>query len=111
MNKDTVAGKFEQVKGQMKQKVGEATGNQKLANSGTLDEVKGAARETWGKGKDAANDVAASKRADAEVQSAQAKTSGEQKAHDIRSKISSTAQNVKENIEEKIDEFKERHSH
>ncbi len=111
MNKDTVAGKVEQVKGQIKQKVGEATGNQRLANSGTLDEVKGAARETWGKTRDAAHDVADSKRAEVNADTAQAKATQEAKANDIRAKVASTAQNVKENISEKIDEFKERHTH
>src|SRR5277367_5210567 len=54
MNKDQVTGKVEQVAGRVKQGVGETVGNQKLANQGVADQVKGAARETWGNVKDAA---------------------------------------------------------
>jgi uncharacterized protein YjbJ (UPF0337 family) len=54
MNKDTVEGKFDQVSGAVKQKAGEVFGNQKMANSGVADQVKGAAKETWGNAKDAA---------------------------------------------------------
>ena len=42
MNRDIAAGKFDQVKGKVKQSVGEAVGNDRLANSGTVDQVKGA---------------------------------------------------------------------
>src|SRR6202021_3346243 len=54
MNTQKVEGKFDQVAGKIKQSVGEAVGNQKLANSGVADQVKGAAKETWGNAKDAA---------------------------------------------------------
>ena len=54
MNKDTVAGKFDQVTGKVKQSVGEAIGNQKLANSGAADRSKAQPRKTWGNTKDAA---------------------------------------------------------
>ncbi len=52
MNKETVTGKFDQVAGAIKQKVGEAFKDQSLANSGVAEQVKGAAKETWGKAKD-----------------------------------------------------------
>ncbi|MHB8388965.1 MAG: CsbD family protein, partial [Acidobacteriaceae bacterium] len=55
MNKDQVEGKTDQVAGKIKQKVGEAVGNDNLANRGVADQVKGAAKETWGNVKDAAN--------------------------------------------------------
>ena len=51
MNKDQVSGKVEQVVGEVKQSVGEALGNEKLANQGVVDQVKGAAKETWGDAK------------------------------------------------------------
>ncbi|WP_058188841.1 CsbD family protein [Terracidiphilus gabretensis] len=54
MNTDQVKGKAEQVVGKIKQGTGQAVGNDKLANSGVADQVKGAARETWGNVKDAA---------------------------------------------------------
>ena len=43
MNKDQISGKTEQVTGKIKQKVGEAVGNQNMANRGMADQVKGAA--------------------------------------------------------------------
>ncbi len=46
---------MEQVAGRVKQGVGETLGNQKLANQGVADQVKGAAKETWGNAKDAAD--------------------------------------------------------
>ena len=54
MNKDQVTGKVEQAAGWVKQEVGEVIGNQKLANQGVAEQVKGAAKETWGDVKDAA---------------------------------------------------------
>ena len=41
MNKEEVSGKFDQVAGKVKQKVGETVGNQKLANSGAAEQIKG----------------------------------------------------------------------
>jgi uncharacterized protein YjbJ (UPF0337 family) len=57
MNKDEISGKVDQVVGKVKQGVGEAIGNQKVANQGVIDQAKGAAKETWGNAKDAANQV------------------------------------------------------
>src|ERR1035438_3937096 len=57
VNKDQVSGKAEQALGKVKQSVGETLGNEKLANQGVVDQAKGAAKETWGKAKDAAKEV------------------------------------------------------
>jgi uncharacterized protein YjbJ (UPF0337 family) len=57
MNKDQVAGKIAQALGKMEQSVGERVGNQKLANRGVVNQVKGAAKETWGDAKDAAKQI------------------------------------------------------
>jgi uncharacterized protein YjbJ (UPF0337 family) len=102
MNKDTVAGKFDQMKGKVKQSVGEAVGNERLADSGAADQVKGAAKETWGQAKDAAHAVADD--ANARAQDRQAET-----GHDVREKITSTAQNVKNAVSAKVDEIKREH--
>jgi uncharacterized protein YjbJ (UPF0337 family) len=104
MNKDTVTGKAEQVAGKVKQAFGEAVGNQKVANSGASEQIKGAARETWGKTKDTAHDIADSHRADAQAK-------GEVKANNLRDKVTTTAQNIKNDISTKLDEVKERHTH
>ena len=66
MDKDQVAGKFDQTVGKAKEKLGEAVGNQKLANQGVADQVKGAAKETWGNAKDAARTTRRSPRGETE---------------------------------------------
>jgi uncharacterized protein YjbJ (UPF0337 family) len=48
MNKNEAAGKAEQAKGAVKEKVGEWTGNKDLETSGNVDQVKGKVRETAG---------------------------------------------------------------
>jgi uncharacterized protein YjbJ (UPF0337 family) len=98
MNRDTTEGKFDQFKGNVKQSVGEAVGNDKLANAGVADQVKGAAKEAWGNAKDAAQSVANDNHAHAEAH-----------GHDVREKITSTAQNVKNATNEKAAEIKAEH--
>jgi uncharacterized protein YjbJ (UPF0337 family) len=98
MNRETTEGKFDQMKGKVKESVGEAVGNQKLANSGAADQVKGAAKEAWGNTKDAARSVANDAHARAEAHN-----------HDVRSKITSTAQNAKNSINDKVQAIKEDH--
>ncbi len=91
MNNDQVSGKFDQAKGKVKQGIGEAVGNQDMANSGTADQVKGAAKETWGNVKDAAN------------------KNTEDQAHNTRQNISDKVENMKERANEKIDSVKDQH--
>lgn len=91
MNKDQVAGKVDQVAGKVKQGVGEAVGNDDLANRGVADQVKGAAKETWGNVKDTAD------------------KSHEQHAHDTRENISRKVEDTKNRVNEKIDAIKEQH--
>jgi uncharacterized protein YjbJ (UPF0337 family) len=98
MNRDTTEGKLDQLKGKVKQSVGEAVGNDKLANSGTADQVKGAAKEAWGNAKDAVKAVSGDAHAHAESH-----------GHDVREKITSTAQNVKNATNEKAEEIKAEH--
>ena len=99
MNEDQIFGKIQQAVGKVKQGVGETLGNEKLANQGFVDQVKGAAKETWGNAKDASK----------EVQQSHQKVSTD-KAHERRNKVSQSVQNAKEKANEKIDELKERHS-
>jgi uncharacterized protein YjbJ (UPF0337 family) len=98
MNRDTAEGQFDQLKGKVKQSVGEAVGDNKLANSGTADQVKGAVKEAWGNTKDAAQAVADSAHAHAQAH-----------GDDVRAKITSTAQNVKDATNEKAEEIKLEH--
>ncbi len=48
-NKDEVGGKWEQVKGTVKDKVGEATGDRELEAEGEMQNAEGETQETWGK--------------------------------------------------------------
>jgi uncharacterized protein YjbJ (UPF0337 family) len=52
----TLKGKFNQAAGSVKQAVGEATHNDRLANSGAAQQVKGHAEEAWGSVKSAATE-------------------------------------------------------
>jgi uncharacterized protein YjbJ (UPF0337 family) len=45
MNQEQVSGKIDQAVGKVKQSVGEAVGNDKLANKGVIEQAKGAAKE------------------------------------------------------------------
>lgn len=106
MNKENITGKLDQVAGKVKEKIGEAVGDQKLANSGAAQQVKGAAKEAWGNAKDTAAEVGDKARAQSHAETADLKERSEEKAHDIREKITSTAQNVKDKINAKLDDVK-----
>ncbi len=110
MNKETIQGTLEQAAGKVKEAFGEATGNQKIANSGAAEQIKGVARETWGQTKDAASQIGDSQKVETNAAAEQHKESASDTAHDIRSKIVSTAQNVKHSVEEKLDELKQKRS-
>jgi uncharacterized protein YjbJ (UPF0337 family) len=86
MNKENLEGKFDQIAGAVKQKTGEALHDQGLANSGVADQVKGAAKETYGNAKDVAEENRANR------------------ADNARDHIVNAAQNVKDNINAKLDE-------
>jgi len=109
MNIDKAEGKFDQVAGKVKQRVGEAIGNQKMANAGAAEQIKGAAKETWGHAKDAANAVNEDNQTKARVEGESLKARAEEKAHDVREKITSTAQNVRSSVNEKLDNIKREH--
>lgn len=93
VNKDQVSGKFDQATGKVKEKVGETIGNQRLANEGLADQVKGAAKETWGNAKEVAHDNADTNRREAE-----------QNANDTRERIANKVQDMKERVNEKIEQ-------
>ena len=109
MNTEKVEGKFDQVAGKIKQGVGEAVGNQKLANAGAAEQVKGAAKETWGKAKDTAEVVREDQRSKASAKGKDLKYRAEDKAHSAREKFTTTAQNIKNKVSEKLDHIKSEH--
>ena len=109
MATETITGKFDQLKGQVKQSIGEATGNEELANSGAADQVKGAAKEAWGNTKEAAQAVSDDARAEAEARREQAEAERHEKAHSVRDSIVDAAQNLKDSVIRHTDEVKAKH--
>jgi uncharacterized protein YjbJ (UPF0337 family) len=95
---NTLKGKFDEVAGKVKQSVGEAINNDKVANEGTAQQVKGHAEQAWGSVQESAHGKAADIKANHEADH-------NNKAHDVRESITSTAQNVKEKIQNAL------HSH
>ncbi len=51
MNKDEIKGKAKEVKGQIKQGIGEATGDEQLHDEGVADELAGNVQDAFGKGR------------------------------------------------------------
>lgn len=90
MNKEKLEGKFDQIAGAVKQKTGEALDDQSLANSGVADQVKGNAKEAYGNAKDVAHENRA------------------ERADSARDRVVDTAQNVKNNVNAKLDEMRDR---
>jgi uncharacterized protein YjbJ (UPF0337 family) len=109
MNTEKVEGKFDQVAGKVKQSVGEAVGNQKLANAGAADQIKGVAKETWGNAKDTAAVVRDDNATTAAAQRDDLKYRAETSAHNLREKIVDTAHNAKDKVNQKLDEIKREH--
>ena len=109
MDHNIAEGKFDQLKGKVKQTVGEAIGNDKLANSGTADQVKGNLKEAWGHTKDAVHAIADDARAQTAVKREAAKEQSSQTAHNVRETIASGAQRAKDGIAAKAEEVKFEH--
>ncbi len=97
MNKSNVSGKLDQAVGSVKQAVGEAVGNEKLANKGAAQQVKGEVKETWGNVKDSANEAHAT-----------AQTKAHADGHDLRDKVTTAAENAKRSVSEKLDNFNDK---
>jgi uncharacterized protein YjbJ (UPF0337 family) len=51
MNKDELKGKGKQIKGDIKQRVGNATGNERLRDEGAADELEGNVQNKFGEGR------------------------------------------------------------
>jgi len=90
----TIKGKYNEAAGKIKQGVGEAINDQSLANKGAAQQVKGHAEQAWGSVKEAAHETKNRKQ-----------PAAEQKAHDVRESITSTAQNAKEHVQAGVDKF------
>lgn len=88
----TVKGKLNEAAGSIKQSIGEAVGNEKLANQGAADKMKGHAQEAWGSVKEGAADLKTQHEAEASAEK-----------HDAREKMTSTSANVRDKIERGVD--------
>lgn len=93
MNEDTIAGKLKSIGGKIEEKAGEVFGNEKVADSGAANQVKGATQETWGNVKDAAHDATSS-------------TTTQAEAHDARTGVVNSAENLKDKVSHGIDNLK-----
>jgi uncharacterized protein YjbJ (UPF0337 family) len=51
MNKDEVKGKGKEIKGDIKQRVGKATGDERLHDEGVADELEGNVQNKFGEGR------------------------------------------------------------
>ena len=91
----SIKGKFDEVAGKVKQGVGETFNDQSMANSGAAQQVKGHAEQAWGSVKEAAQDTKDRKEPQAEAES-----------HNVRDKVASAAENVKEHVKAGVDSFK-----
>jgi uncharacterized protein YjbJ (UPF0337 family) len=97
MNTDQIKGKANQVAGKMKQGAGEMVGNDRLANEGVADQLKGSVQETWGNVKDAAYEAAKTREHERH-----------EKAAETRQNIARNVHDANERANEKIDTYKER---
>ena len=103
MNTDQIKGKLQDAIGHIKQGAGEAVGNDKVANEGLADQVKGSTRETWGNVRDAADTGTTTSRVDVADRT-------EDTASNTRSTLSEKLHEAKAAINDRIDEFKAEHN-
>ncbi len=100
MNKETLEGKFDQVSGAVKQKVGETFNDQSLANSGVAEQIKGAAKETWGKAKDVVSEKKDDAASRASAEKDDTRIRAQNSSDNLRDKIVNKVQDLKESAEE-----------
>ncbi len=109
MNDSKASGIFDEAKGKLKQTVGETFDNQKLANEGAADEVKGHAEQTWGSIKDTAHDLVNNNARETPFDPSNPSYStdpvyrDEPTGHDLRDGITHAAESIKESIQRGLD--------
>ena len=101
LNESSIKGKFDELAGKAKQAFGEGTDNNRVANEGAAQEVKGHTEQAWGSVKGGAQDAAdeAKARHDAQVTA---------EGHDAREKATSTAESLKDRVEAGVDRLLKR---
>ncbi|MHB1022151.1 MAG: CsbD family protein [Acidobacteriaceae bacterium] len=108
MNKHTVRGKIDQTAGRIKEKVGDALGNQKLANAGVAEQIKGIAQQTYGNVQDTIK--ATTKHAQAQLQSHKNDMHhySNEKSKEVRGNIRETVEGAQKKVNTTLDNFKEK---
>ena len=97
VNDSTAKGKWNEAVGNVKQSVGEAVGNDKMANEGAADQVKGQAQQTWGSVKDGFS-----------TEQDRHEETSEAHAHNARESVVSGAEKLKNSIENGVDHMTHR---
>ena len=97
MNDSKAEGSFNELKGKIKQGVGETFNDQSLANEGAADQVKGHAQQTWGSVKDTAHNLTHSDTATHE------KLEAEHDAHETRNSVTSAFEHAKDSVQHGLD--------
>ena len=97
MDMDQIKGKLQNAFGKAEEVVGEAVGSKDLSNAGTEDRVKGAATETWGNAKDTVRSVGDTEHTHATAH-----------ADSARDSMASGAERLRDSINAKLDNTKDR---
>ncbi len=113
MNIDEIKGKVQSGFGKAESAVGEAIGSENLKNAGAEDQLKGAAKETWGNAKDAVHATtdtisnnASETRNNAAYEAGKAQGHVESGAASFRDKVVAGVDNLKNSFDEKVSEHK-----
>ena len=102
MDSDQIKGKLQGAFGKVEEVVGKAVGSNDLQNAGTEDRLKGGAKETWGNAKETVREVRDTAHTDATVRADHASAEDDS----VRSRIVNGAENLKDSINAKLDNFK-----
>jgi|GEM_PF-913387 uncharacterized protein YjbJ (UPF0337 family) len=94
MNRHTVSGKIGQTSGRIKEKIGDVFGNQKLANKGLAEQIKGIARQTYGDAQDAAKATLEHARAHAKAKQDRVHRYAAAESRTMRNEVRTTAENL-----------------
>ncbi len=113
MNMDELKGKVQSGFGKAESAVGGVIGSENLKDAGAEDQLKGAAKETWGNAKDAVHatsetvsDRAADTRDHASYEAGKAQGHVDSGTASFRDKVVVGADHLKNSFDEKVDDYK-----
>ena len=113
MNMDEFKGKIQSGFGKTESAIGGAIGSEHLKDAGAEDQLKGAAKDTWGGAKDAVHSTAdtvsqntSSVRDDANYEAGKAQGHVESGTGTFRDKVVAGANDLKNSFNDKVDEYK-----